>query len=317
MKVAVLTETGFEIQEHDNPTCQDDEVLIKTIACGVCSGDVFVYKNRKALAATHSLLGHEGSGVIAELGKNVKGFGVGDIVTTVGMPAYAEYFVVTPDMLVRLPENVDPVLALGEAIACCVHAGNRFGIQTGDRVAVIGCGFMGLICLQLAKYQGAGFICALDTVDSRLTMSQQLGADVTINPLDTPSGDNSSYHGEFDVVIEAAGVQSAIDLSTDLVKQHGRIILIGYHQSNDGRRTVNMQQWNYKAIDLVNGHVRRQDEKIEAMQQGMELLQQGYIRTEPLVTTYDLSQAELAFQSLVTGKDGLFKVVLLMDTTLP
>ena len=59
------------------------------------------------------------------------------------------------------------------------------------------------------------------------------------------------------MVIEAAGVQSAVDLCTELVTQHGKIILVGYHQSNDGMRNVNMQQWNFKAIDVINGHVRR------------------------------------------------------------
>ncbi|MEZ4591950.1 MAG: zinc-binding dehydrogenase [Chloroflexota bacterium] len=117
-------------------------------------------------------------------------------------------------------------------------------------------------------------------------------------------------HGEFDVVIEAAGVQSAVDLCTELVKQHGRIILIGYHQANNGLRTVNMQQWNFKAIDVINGHVRRQDEKLAAMAQGMALMQQGHLQTEPFVTVYPFLEIEKAFQALAARKRGLFKAVL-------
>ena len=312
MKTAVLTVDGFEIRDLETPTIGTDEVLVKTLACGVCSGDVFVYQNRSELAQTNSLLGHEPSGEVIAVGRNVTAVQPGDFVTALAWPAYAEYFVATADLLVKLPPGVDPTYALGEAIACCVHAANRFSTQPGDKVAVVGCGFMGLVCLQLAKYQGAGFICAIDPIAERQAMARQFGADATYDPSQTNSAEIIAAHGEFDLVIEAAGVQSAVDLCGDLVTQHGRIILVGYHQNNNGLRTVNMQQWNFKAIDVVNGHVRRQDEKLEAMRQGMELMRQGHIDTAPLVTVYDLTNTERAFRDLTSGTSGLFKAVLLM-----
>lgn len=73
-----------------------------------------------------------------------------------------------------------------------------------------------------------------------------------------------------------------------------------------------MQQWNFKAIDVVNGHVRRQDEKVEAMRQGKELLQQRDLNTKPLVTIFDFHDFETAFRNLTIGTTGLFKGVLLM-----
>jgi threonine dehydrogenase-like Zn-dependent dehydrogenase len=316
MRAAILTETGFQIRELAKPTVGPGEILIKTTACGICSGDVFVYKNRQELAAKYSRLGHEGSGAIAALGADVDdhpaGFRVGDLVTTLSGPAYADYFLARPEQLVKLPAGVDPVYVLGEAIACCVHAAGRFGVQAGDRVAIVGCGFMGLVCLQLARHQGAGFIAAIDPLADRRPMSQRFGADVTWDPAEATAANMMAQGGEFDVVIEAAGTQSAVDLCTELVKQHGRIILVGYHQSHNGQRTVNMQQWNFKAIDVVNGHVRRQDEKLEAMGQGVELIRQGHLDTRPLVSTYHLSDTELAFQALAAVTPGLFKGVLLM-----
>ena len=311
MKTAVLTPDGFEI--HNNievPTIGDSEILVKTLACGVCSGDVFVYQNREELAVTHGRLGHEASGEVVAVGKNVYPVQLGDRVTALSQPAYADYFVAQADSIVKLPPDIDPNYALGEAVACCVHAANRFGIQPGDRVAVVGCGFMGLVCLQLAKYLGADFICAVDPVSERREMSQRLGADIIYDPFATSGDDILATQGEFDVVIEAAGSQSAVDLCTELVKQHGRIILVGYHQSNNGLRTVNMQQWNFKAIDVVNGHVRRQAEKVEAMRQGMLLMQQGHIVTKPLVTLYNFHDIERAFRELTSGTPGLFKAVL-------
>ncbi|MCB8945448.1 MAG: alcohol dehydrogenase catalytic domain-containing protein [Ardenticatenaceae bacterium] len=306
MKTAVLTTKGFAIEETDMPIIGDDEVLLRTLACGVCTGDLFVYKNREVLAANPLRLGHEGSGVVAQTGRAVTGFQVGEVVTSLGGRAYADYFVAKASQLVKLPPEVDPLYALGEAVACCVHAANRFGTRHGDRVAVLGCGFMGLICLQLVKQQGAGFLCAFDPIAERREMARRLGADVVYDPNEV----DAKTLGNFEVVIEAAGVQGVVDLGTELVGQHGRFILVGYHQSDNGRRTVNMQQWNFKAIDVINGHVRRMDEKAEAMRQGMELMQQGVLDTKPLVTVYDFADIEQAFQALAGGEEGLYKVVL-------
>ncbi|WP_420643531.1 zinc-binding dehydrogenase [Candidatus Leptofilum sp.] len=312
MKTAVLTLDGFKIQEEPVPEINENEILVKTLACGVCSGDLFVYQNRPDFVATYNRLGHEASGEVTAVGSNVINFAPGDLVTALTLPAYSEYFVARPEELVKLLTGVDPTYALGEAIACCVHAANRFNVQPGDRVAVVGCGFMGLVCQQLAAHQGAGFICGIDPLAERQALSTFFGADVVYDPTAVSSQQILAAHGEFDVVIEAAGVQSAVDLCTDLVTQHGRIILVGYHQSNNGMRTVNMEQWNFKAIDVVNGHVRRQDEKLAAMAEGVVLLQQRKLQTEPLVSVYPFAEIEKAFQELDGRKKGLLKAVLKM-----
>jgi threonine dehydrogenase-like Zn-dependent dehydrogenase len=314
MKSAILTKTGFEIRDLEIPACGDDEISIKINACGVCSGDVFVYQNRGEIARTPSRLGHEASGLIAAVGKKVVDFAPGDIVTTFAMPAYADYLLTMPDTVVKLPPEIDPVYALGEPIACCVHAGNRFKSQSGDRVAIVGCGFMGLICLQLVRHQGADFICAIDRVEDRLTVAKDLGANVTINPIEPNTSSILEEFSEFDIVIEAAGSQGALDLCTTLIREHGQLILIGYHQSNGGMRSINMEQWNYKAIDVINGHVRRMDEKLDAMRKGMELMAQGHVVTRHLISTYPLANIASAFTDLISGKSSLIKAVILMES---
>jgi threonine dehydrogenase-like Zn-dependent dehydrogenase len=254
-------------------------------------------------------MGHEGSGIVEAVGSGVRGFQKGDPVTsTAGQ--FADYFVSGADALVKLPKEVDPVWAMGEPLACVFHAARRFGIDFGDRVAILGSGFMGLICLQAALLRGPGYVCAMDPVSWRLEVAKRLGADEVHDPKGQSGKDLVERFGEFDVVIEAAGTASAIDMATDLVKQHGRIVLVGYHTGNDGMRTVNMALWNFKAIDVVNGHVRRQHEKREAMRASVELLRAGRLHTADLVTTYPLAKVGDAFQDLVNVKEGLFKVAL-------
>jgi threonine dehydrogenase-like Zn-dependent dehydrogenase len=313
MKAAVLTRKGFEIREKGIPSCGPDEVLVKTVACGVCEGDVFGYRNRASMEPAETTPGHEASGIVEEIGRNVTQFKVGDMVTALG-GAYAEYFAIPAGHLAGLPPGVDARWVLGEPVSCVIHAGNRFGIRLGDRVAIVGCGFMGLVCLMVARLQGAAFACAVETIPWRMKTAKELGADATVNPQERTTEDVLKEYGEFDVVIEAAGVQAAIDWCGDLVKKHGRIVLVGYHQSNNGMRTVNMKQWNYKAIDVVNGHVRRVDEKLAAMKAGVELMSAGKLDIRPLVTYYDLSKVADAFRDLETRKEGLFKASLVMGS---
>ena len=314
MKAAVLANRGFEIRDVEEPVCGDGEILVKTLGCGICSGDLHLYRTRSEFAGEELWLGHEASGIVSAVGEQVSGVSTGDLITALGKPAYAEYFVTKPQFTAKLPPAIDPLYALGEPVGCCVHAGNRFDTKQGDKVALIGCGFMGLICGQIARYQGADFILAIDPLRYRRDMGERLLAATSIDPVSRNADEILRLYGDFDIVIEAAGSQSALDLSTNLVKKHGRIILVGYHQSNGGIRSVNMQQWNYKAIDVINGHVRRDDEKAEAMRQGMKLMESGHIKTKPLVSIYALDQVEQAFRDLSDGKPGLWKAVLRMES---
>ena len=308
MRQAILTRDGFRLSDAAVPQPAADEVLVKTIGCGVCGGDLHVFSVRDELGARETVLGHEASGVVVDVGAEVHDFAVGDLVTAIG-GAYADFFVAGTDTVMKLPDSVDPIFALGEPLACCVHASERFGTRPGDRVAVVGCGFMGLICLQLARLQGAGEIVAIDPVPYRRDMALRLGADRAIHPDDAAVDDPKT--GAFEVVIEAAGVPSAVDLASELVTQHGRITLVGYHESNSGLRTVDMQLWNFKAIDVINGHVRRHDEKMQAMARAIDLLANGKLVTEPMVRLYELQNVDQAFADFAANQEGLFKAVLI------
>jgi len=317
MKQAILTEHGFEVRELPKPNCGSSHVLVRTIANGLCASDIGAYKNTAGRIAKELRLGHEASGEVVEVGSDVASLSPGDKVTALG-GSFAEYNVFKPANLVKLPESVNPIWALGEPVACCVHAMNRAKIKAGDKVAIVGCGFMGLICLQLAKSFGAGEITAIDVIEKRLDLAKRLGAQRVKNAnefgdLMKIEGWEGLIHGEYDVVIEAAGNQAALDLCGYLVKQHGLINIVGHHYSNGGRRTVYMNQWNCKAIDVVNGHVRRNDEKYAAMQQGVQLAASGQLILEPLVTCYPLSRIEEAFKQSIADQNNLIKVVITPD----
>ncbi len=323
MLAAVLTPDGFALRRIPIPCCGRGQVLIRVVGCGVCSGDVHAYRHREQLrlggqqswrrfagVRNHeSLMGHEPSGVIAELGTRVRGLQVGQAVTALD-GAYAEYCLAGAEDVAALAEGVDPLWALGEAVACCVHASWRSPLCLSSRVAVVGCGFMGQVCAQLARLQGAARVLAIDPVPWRRRMALRLGADAAAGPDAVPPESLAREHGPFDIVIEAAGTQSALDLCAELADQHGCINIVGYHQSDGGVRSVPMQRWNYKALTVVNGHVRRIEEKRQAMRAGMALLAAGRLKLQPLVKVYPLAEAGQAFADLEAMRRGLFKAVL-------
>jgi threonine dehydrogenase-like Zn-dependent dehydrogenase len=311
-----LTEAGFELRAAEKPVCKKNQVIIKTEFCGICEGDLHRYK--MALENNElpdiPILGHEASGTVVEVGDCVQEFEPGDKVTSMKEGAFAEYCAAAPSELAKIDGegnyaelNKDP---LGEAVACCVHAGNRFNLKAGDSVAVIGLGFMGLVSMELAQLQGAVETTAFDLLDWRLKKAKNLGADQAYNPEKLSEVDKEKLAERFDLVIEATGVQAAVDLATDFVKKHGRIVLLGYHQSNGGMRQVDMKKWNYKAIDVINGHVRNLREKRDAMELGYRLVDKNKIRLEEFVSEYNFEDIEKAFKDLKDRKKDIYKISL-------
>lgn len=307
MRAALLTADGFAVRDVPRPRPGPGEILVRSLAQGVCGGDPYEYRTRAELGAKPQLLGHEGTGVVAELGPGVQSHDVGEIVTTMA-GGFADYYLSPAAHALTVPEGLEPMLALGEPLACCVHASWRFGIRPGDRLALLGGGFMGLVCLWLAMRQGAGNSLVIEPDESRHEMALRFGASEVTNAL-SPAN-LAGLKDAFDVVIEAAGVQPALDVASQLVRQHGRLVLVGYHQSNGGQRQVDLKLWNYKAIDVINAHVRRNDEKLRAMAESIALLHTNELDIGPLASPYPLEEIETAFTDLLAHKPGLFKAVL-------
>lgn len=310
MKAAFLTRGGMVLRDRPRPKAGRGEVVVRFAGIGVCTGDLEAWRRRESMEpGLEAPIGHEASGTVVEVGPGVRGFARGDRVTVMG-GHYQQFEALREADLARLPDGVDLLWALGEPMACCVHACNRSGIRLGDRVAVVGCGFMGLMCMQISLAQRAGEVVAVDPVAWRRQTARKLGAARALSPEQASDEAPDWHHGCYDVVIEAAGTGPALDLCGRLVRQHGCINIVGYHQSREGLRTIDMKQWNYKALTVVNGHIRRIDEKLAAMRAGVDLLAAGRVTAKPLVTAYPLAQAERAFQDLHAMKKGLFKAVL-------
>ncbi len=225
-RVAMLTaKEHFEIQEYPIPELGDDDILVKMEGCGVCGTDAHEFK-RDPFGLIPVVLGHEGTGEIVKIGKNVtkdsagKPLGIGDKVVTcmifkdnpditmfdlnkqnVGgadvyglLPDddvhlngwYADYIVVRKGSTIFNVSHLDlDSRILIEPAAVLIHAVERAKttniLRFNSRVAVQGCGPIGLLCIAVLRTMGIENITAIDGNEQRLEFAKQMGADATVN----------------------------------------------------------------------------------------------------------------------------------------
>jgi threonine dehydrogenase-like Zn-dependent dehydrogenase len=192
--------------------------------------------------------GHETLGEVVALGRGVDTLAVGQTVTGLLWNGLAELGVGRAEHLLVVPPHASSVL--GEPLACAMNVVRRAGVRPGDRVAIVGFGYLGALIVQLLPPGLAEWIAVSRRPDSR-TLAESFGASATYDFDCVPAAAWDS----FPVVIEAAGVQQTLDYATWLTAFGGRLVIAGYHA--DGPRTVNMQSWNWKGIEVSNAHERQ------------------------------------------------------------
>ena len=187
MKGLLLTQPGkIEPAELDVPRPGPDEVLVRVAACGVCNAtDLKIFKginqswNRGKYPCT---MGHEVTGTVAALGKEVKGFHEGDrVFMRIARTGFAEYCTWRADHVRPLPDPVGfPEGTLGQLMPIGVRAIEK-SMTPGDRVLVAGAGPAGMLCLMMARACGARQVIVTEVSPFRIALARRLGADAVIN----------------------------------------------------------------------------------------------------------------------------------------
>jgi NADPH2:quinone reductase len=309
MRAAVLTgPRRLEVAEVERPSPGPGEVLVRLEGCGVCGSNLVPWQGREWFRYPFApgAPGHEGWGRVAALGAGVDGVGEGERVAILSGAAFAEYDVAPADRLVRIPAAVEGPFP-GEALGCGANVFRRSAIRAGDTVAVVGAGFIGLVALRLAVLAGARVV-ALSRRERALALARAYGAAETV-PTEGGSAVEAVKRltGErlCDVVVEAVGSQAALDLSSELVREGGRLVVAGYHQ--DGRRTVDMWLWNWRGIDVVNAHERDPRVQREGVVAAAGAVAEGRLDPAPLFTIFPLDRIGAAFEAMEERPGGFVK----------
>ncbi len=268
MKAMVYHGTN-DIRLEDKPKPQiidPTDAVVKIVKTTICGTDLGIWKGKNPEVADGRILGHEGVGIVEEVGSAVKNIKVGDkvIISCVSKCCTCDYcktqlyshcrnggwilgymidgtqaeYVRTPyadNSLIPLPTAVDDEIAL--LLSDILPTAHEIGVQSGDvkpgdTVFIAGAGPVGMSALLTAQLYSPATIIVCDMDENRLKLAKELGATHTINPA---SGDISrqvfAIVGEdgVDCAIEAVGIPATWDMCQDIVKPGGHIAVVGVH----------------------------------------------------------------------------------------
>lgn len=312
MKAAVITASrNAEVISTPLPEPGANEIRVRLEGCGVCASSLPMWEGREWFhyPIDAGAPGHEGWGVVDKIGDGVENVREGERIAFLSGRAFAEYDLTKSDSFVRIPDELAGRTFPGEAIGCAMNIFRRSEIEAGQTVAIIGAGFLGNLLIQLAKSAGARVI-AISRRDAARELAKAMGADETI-----PMNDHWQLVGRVkeltqqrgaERVIECVGAQWPLDIAGDIIGERGRLIIAGYHQ--DGPRQVNMQNWNWLGIDVINAHERSPRNYVRGMQDGVEAVLSGRIDPAPLLThTYALDELGRALNDVAERPDDFVK----------
>jgi L-iditol 2-dehydrogenase len=319
MRASYLVKQGeIAVKTINIPQLDDDQVLVKVASVGVCGSDVHYYQHGKIgpYVVDHPLiLGHELSGTITAVGKNVRAERIGSRVsvepqrpcrvckeckagrynlcpeiefyaTPPIQGGFCEYVTIQSDFAYDIPDSMSfDAAALIEPLSVGIWAAKRAEISVGSRILIAGAGPIGLIMAQVARAFGAAEIYITDINEQRREFALRHGATVGLDPR------TDQVEGlEVDAFIDASGVAAAVSQGIKAVGPAGRVILVG--MGNDDV-TLPVSYIQGKEI-WVSGVFRYAN----TWPIGIELVASGKVDLDILVThTFGLGEVEEALNS--------------------
>ena len=321
----------FTIEEREIPVPKDDEVLIQIVANGICGSDIHFYAEGRLgnfVVTKPYIPGHEASGIVAGVGKEVTDFKEGDrVAIEPGIPCdrcrycksgrynlcpsvvflsappingtFCDFICVRSDFVHKIPGDMPfEHAALIEPAAVAVHAVNRAGNINGKGCAIFGAGPIGLLTLQAFKAAGGGNTICIDMLDNRLELAKTLGADEVINV-----NDGRDLTDIADIIFETAGSPSATAQLFTAARAGGTVVQVGWPAGNVV--TMNIADFIEKELDYVS--VNRYANAYPA---AIRYICDGRIRVEPLITqTYSFEEIPEAFKFAKENAKEVIKIV--------
>ena len=343
MKAAKLFEKNdLRIVDVPVPETGDDEMLLKVRAATVCGTDLRMYANGAAGAdEDHPLtLCHEFAGTIEKIGKDVTGYETGQrvcVAPNIGcgicdmcvsgnghhckkLVAFGIHFDGGFAEYVRIPAaaiehgHVTPLAdevsfeaaAANEAFACVYNAFERYGVEPGDVVLIIGAGAIGMMHAKLAFMAGASKVILNDLSEERLDMCKSLEPRLIVTAKDLKEVVGTETGGKgADVVITACSVQSVQEDAFNYAGLNGRVNFFGGLPTGKSA-TLDTNQIHYKQL-IVSGTTRS---SLEQYRKTLDFIAKGIVEVDSLVTgRYPLGEVLTAFGNAAAQK-GLKQAII-------
>jgi propanol-preferring alcohol dehydrogenase len=315
MLAALYKEKGkpFIVEDVEVPKIGPDEVLVEVKAAGICGTDVHYRRGEFEPAHIPLILGHEGAGIIKEVGENVENLKLNDHVIihyviscgvcknclkgydnrcrnrkSIGHDVngtFAQYIKIPSKNAVKIANSVP--LEWGAVIGCAVstayHAIRVSELEPGDTIIVFGAGGVGLHAIMWAKFFGAGKVIAVDLINSKLENALNYGADIILNPLkddilETVRKETGGWG--VDIAIECSGSPQAMVQAIKAIKgsnlfESGTIISVGLQP-----KPFQIEYWGLReGWVTVSG-----DHTLSELHQIVKLVESGRINLSKSIT---------------------------------
>ncbi|MFC1949817.1 zinc-binding dehydrogenase [Chloroflexota bacterium] len=341
MKAAVLKDVNvLEVDDVPEPGTGHDQIKVKIAYCGICGTDPEAIAGRFdlglrpewAIGASRPrgwrggyprIMGHEASGTIAEIGKDIRGdFKVGQKVamnfksscgacyycnnrmehfcemTRGNSGAMAEYAVYYENTVFPLPEDVPlDIAAFVEPLAVALHSVDIGQMKVGDSVIIAGGGSIGLLTLQLAIRAGASKILVSEPVAEKRKMAKELGADVAVDPINEDlleASDKLTDGRGFNVCFEVSGKPDVARQLVFLAENCGTIVWTSVYPSD-------------VEVGIPPFYLYQKELSIRSVQispysfyRSVSMLSK--LNLKPLITVYPLDKAVEAYEAHGQGK---------------
>ena len=332
MKAAVFyqAQQPLKVEEVKKPEIKADEILVKVAACGVCHTDLhYIDHGVPTFKKPPVILGHEPSGIVAEIGEEVTNFKVGEkvllpAVLTCGRcdycrigrenictaqemlgnnvdGAYAEYVKAPAKDAFHLPDEIPLVEGsiIADAISTPFHAvKSRAGVKPGDTVVVFGCGGIGINIIQVAKAVG-GIVWAVDILEKKLDWAKKFGADYLVNSRETDDVAKKIRKltgGGSDFAFEAIGNPATIQQAFNCLRTGGRLVMVGY---SPGDVLLSAARIMYREMEIMGSLGCRPVDYPKII----ELVKIGKLKVKELVThKFKLEEINTAFEVMRKGE---------------
>lgn len=324
-------EGAMELVERDRPTPGRDEVLVEVDYAGLCGSDAGIYQFKSGFERMDlpTVIGHEYTGIVAEVGSDVTSVEVGDrvierpirycgdcyqcnigeqnlcqnaVITGVDVDGGFGQYVAVPEQSIHLvPEGIDPRHAATiEPTSICTRAVVRNSrVSAGDRVLVEGPGPIGLITAQVAAAQGGQVVVTGvgNDADYRLPLADDLGfrtVNVAEEDLDRVTEEVTDGIG-YDVAFDATGHPSGLTTATEQVRKGGQVVLIG----QTGETTIDYAPLVRREIDIQCSYTS----VYEDYERAVRMIATGDVQPGLFIDDrHSLLEADAAFEAFLAGE---------------
>jgi L-iditol 2-dehydrogenase len=337
--IVVERPDSVSLTEVATPTPGPGEVRIRSVVAGVCRTDLDIVRGAldSRWVRFPVVPGHEWSGLVDAVGEGVPAIEPGQRVVCEGNigcmscprcrsgdthlcqsydavgftrgGGWGEFVVVPARILHPLPDHVSfEAGALVEPGSCVVKALGRARIQPAETVGVVGVGTMGALAIRLACLHSPAAIVAYGIRDEELELARTLGADAVVNVSreDAEAATATLLGGGLDVVVETAGAVTAVELSTRLAREGGRVVLLGI-AGRDQQLALPADRIALRDLSLLGsvGYTTA------AWARMVALLGARLVDLDPIVThRFPLERFEDAF-ALMDAREGVVAKILL------